>query len=282
MKKSVFNVALAILISLGVVACKSTDNPVKETPKELKKPEGGKAEGGKPEGEKAEGGKPEGGKAEGNKIPTGFEAKPAAEKIKYLKENNIQAVSNQGPQPAGTIVAGHAKTYASYAAVREADESNKYIIDSTMYTPISQKDYVAKLDATYVGKSSMTSRGNIDQGNSVEDMNVTFKVKDNYISGNGLGYVDEKGKQVTVEATFDRSEITIKDNKLGFGGNFSLSLQGTDIRSNNGSYEGYFSGNKAEEVVGKINATFENAEVDDDSGRRETQRLTGAFVAEKQ
>lgn len=271
MKKSVLNVALAILISLGVVACKSTDNPVKDTPKVLNN-------SGNDDNSNNNGGNNDNGKTP----PTGFESKSAAEKIKYLKENNIQAVSNQGPQPAGTIVAGQAKTYASYAAVREGDESNKYIIDSTMYTPVSQKDYVAKLDATYVGKSSMTSRGDIDQGNSVEDMNVTFNVKNNHISGNGLGYIDEKGKQVAVEATFDRSEITVKDNKLGFGGNFSLGLQGTDIRSNNGSYEGYFSGNKAEEVVGKINATFENTEVDDGSGRRETQRLTGAFVAEKQ
>ncbi|MBN6710207.1 hypothetical protein JFL47_03000 [Haemophilus haemoglobinophilus] len=287
MKRSVFNVALAILISLGVVACKSTDNPVKETPKELKKPsdkktedgktedgktEDGKAEDGKAEDGKAEDGKAEDKKPEGDKVPDAFQEKSAVQKIQYLKENNIQTRAQGGSQPAGTVVAGHAKTYASYAAVRAADDSNEYVIDSTMYTPINQKDYVATLDAIYTGKATFTASTVEKKENDADTMDLSFFVKNNSIYGAGNGYYMENDgtRRVNYQGFFALAPIKVEGDKLSFTGEFSTD----NVAINDGHYSGYFAGDKAQEVVGKINATFV------EEGK--TNTLKGAFVAEKQ
>ncbi|WP_424406796.1 hypothetical protein [Pasteurella sp. PK-2025] len=121
------------------------------------------------------------------------------------------------------------------------------------------------LDATYTGKLYFADK---TQKNKIKIRPVIFKLQGQHISGHSVKNIEDD-LQVIFEKTAINKQKLAEQGKivdvLGFNANFKATKEKKDF--DKGGYLGYFAGPKAEEVVGEL---------------RGTEHIDGAFVAEKQ
>lgn len=168
----------------------------------------------------------------------------------------------------GTVMLKHEQAYSSYAVIREESSNkeiaaNSYIAMVTSGTPGTNK--ASALNASYSGKAAYS----LSKSNAVTSVNFKLDINNNgEIVGTVYTGSDNSGTAKTF-ATFDNGNIHVDNGYLTFKGNATFKISTKDTES--GSYQGYFAGNNAEEVVG----TFEtNADA-----KKEVQ---GAFAGSKQ
>lgn len=182
------------------------------------------------------------------------------------KEGNTLPTKNVRPAETETVLAGYRQNYTTYAVIRgEGNKNpNNHVIeiDPGKHTNTSYKEQLAKLDATYTGKLSISYANTGTSDNSpVYDADIKLQLKDNAISGTATN--DTYG----ISYVFNNAPIAEKDNALKFSGTFMDKERKAGRPFSSGTYEGAFAGEKAEEVIGRLD------------GKANSNSITGAFAA---
>lgn len=200
---------------------------------------------------------------------------------KTLQEK-LTRMSNVGSENCGTacstrnvktgdVVKAYRTSYANYAVVREAyaedrkTPTNSYI--ATVITPTTDKNAV--VNATYKGQASWSSS---NRHNIRTVAGLTLTVANNKISGEVKQDTPTGSGQYPTLITFGSGDIAVTQNgAVGFNGiaTFSARAFGTEQV---GTYQGYFAGESAQEVIG----TFQSNEQTADAAAQ------GAFSATRQ
>lgn len=276
--KNLSKIALALLVAFGAVACKSTSNnnvPTKPD-KTLGQDKDGKGSKDDKGGKEEKSGNEKGndgcsGSAcvnkdnKGQKDPNKDQKEPTAEEKKALEEVKKLAPNEQPIQldaslarekKVGEKITGLDQAYSSYVAIRGEKQTELYTsIKEGMATPVSYKDTLAKLDATYKGILTGTSNDPTEKDFLFEatKMEATFHVKDNHISGTAVNVGDAEDATVT----FNKAPIEVKGDKLGFAGDANSHFDNKDHKA---TYQGAFAGPEANEIIGTLKGEgFEGA-----------------------
>lgn len=192
--------------------------------------------------------------------------------ISNVESGNCVAACNATNVQTGEVVKAFRTSYANYAVVREAYDrenratpTNSYI--ATVTTPTTDK--AAVVDATYKGQASWSSANRF---NIRTVAGLTLTVANDKISGEVKQDTPTSSGEYPTLITFNSGNIAANSNgAIGFKGTATFSARAFSTEQA-GTYQGYFAGDKAEEVIG----TFQSDTQTSDAAAQ------GAFSAIKQ
>lgn len=224
-------------------------------------------------------------------LKTAIEHGTALQKQAQAEAKNINSLIGAAAKlPEGTVLSTSANQYGGYAVIRETYSDtigggdqpfNRYVAVAKTATA----DKNAVVDATYKGTAAY-STGNMitlmEKTNQGEyQFELTLNVKDNAVSGgitNTNAGIQEKRAELgqPVEMiSFKQTAVSVKDNVVGFNGDAQFNYGWGFLPSANGdgkgTYQGTFTGENAEEVVGTFSTLDTQAK----------NSVQGAFVGAK-
>lgn len=224
-------------------------------------------------------------------LKTAIEHGTALQKQAQAEAKNINSLIGAAAKlPEGTVLSTSANQYGGYAVIRETYSDtigggdqpfNRYVAVAKSATA----DKNAVVDATYKGTAAY-STGNMitlmEKTNQGEyQFELTLNVKDNAVSGgitNTNAGIQEKRAELgqPVEMiSFKQTAVSVKDNVVGFNGDAQFNYGWGFLPSANGdgkgTYQGTFTGENAEEVVGTFSTLDTQAK----------NSVQGAFVGAK-
>lgn len=224
-------------------------------------------------------------------LKTAIENGTALQKQAEAESKNINSlIGATAKVPAGTILSTSANNYGGYAIIRETYSDtigggdqpfNRYVALAKTATT----DKNAVVDATYKG-SAAYSTGNMitlmEKTNQGEyQFELTLNVKDNAVSGgitNTNAGIQTKRAELGQPAemiSFKQAAVSVNDNVVGFNGdaqfNYGWGFLPNADGDGKGSYQGVFTGENAEGVVGTFSTTDTQAK----------NSVQGAFVGAK-
>ncbi|WP_150539307.1 hypothetical protein [Actinobacillus vicugnae] len=168
---------------------------------------------------------------------------------------------------AGTVMLKNEQTYSSYAVIREeikdSSPANSYVAVVTTATPESNKS--SALNASYAGKAAYS----LNNAVAVTSANFAMSVDNNGGITGSIYTGGTNGGSVKTFATFDNGTISITNGYATFNGDATFAVSSSLNES--GTYQGYFAGSEANEVVG----TFE-------TDATASKTVQGAFAGTKQ
>lgn len=224
-------------------------------------------------------------------LKTAIEHGTALQKQAQAEAKNINSLIGAAAKlPEGTVLSTSANQYGGYAVIRETYSDtigggdqpfNRYVAVAKTATT----DKNAVVNATYKGTAAY-STGNLitlmEKTNQGEyQFELTLNVKDNAVSGgitNTNAGIQEKRAESGQPAemiSFKQTAVSVKDNVVGFNGDAQFNYGWGFLPSANGdgkgTYQGVFTGENAEGVVGTFSTLDTQAK----------NSVQGAFVGAK-
>lgn len=196
------------------------------------------------------------------------------EALRNVSTETCSAACNDTNVKTGDVVKAYKTSYANYAVVREAyDRENRATPTNTYIATVMEPttDKAAVVNATYKGQASWSSSNRF---NVRTEADLTLTVDNNNISGELKQTSPTSSGNYPTLMTFNHAEIKQKEGVVGFEGTVDFkprsynSAAKTDL---NGTYQGYFAGSQAQEVIG----TFQSNTQSKDAA------IQGAFSATK-
>lgn len=169
--------------------------------------------------------------------------------------NSVCSARQDSITKAGDVMLAYKQSYSSYAVVREKYQADNRTVPTNAYLAVvitPTQDIAAVTDATYKGQASFSS----DNRPNVRTVAaLTLNVTNQRISGELTQDTSTSSGLYPTLITFNTADIQVQEGQVGFSGKaqfhkraFSQDMEGT--------YQGWFAGEKAEEVIG----TFETNE----------------------
>ncbi|PJG85347.1 hypothetical protein [Conservatibacter flavescens] len=197
----------------------------------------------------------------------------------------------------GTTLVSKAQAYSGYVGLRETyinqeDTANAFIALTDGINETKDKNVVT--DANYAGTVSYSTGG----GAPIATRLVSFNVKDDQISGKAYA-INQRTQAETVYINFKEGNITVNDGTVGFRGEVEISghpytpnqytqydgaaAPKEEQRIPTGSYQGFFAGPEAQELVGTFEASYQTEVKNSQTNEIKTiENVTqGAFAASK-